>query len=112
MDNDDNSQSRSQYPPLEKPEFKSSIPPYLTQNLTEHERFLVESLSRIEQQAAWLVSCALSQNRAVIDIDLRVKSVEKWKSMFTGKWGVLATVTIILLPVVLKFVADALLKKL
>ena len=51
---------KSRYTPLEVPEFNSTIPPHLLGKLTEQERYLVETLSKMEQQNTWLINSVVA----------------------------------------------------
>lgn len=105
------------------PVFKSTIPDQLLKNLDPEEVYLFDGISRLEQKTDWLIhelvaSKRLSSNNAQILEDLsarvkdledgqealldqgwkeRIKSVEEWKQMFTGKWAVLSALGLLLI---------------
>ncbi len=114
MSNEQPSAPRA-YELLEIREFKSSIPPHLLGKLSESERYLVETMSRLENQNNWLVNALLKVNKDVLDCDRRitetnrnVATVSDWKQLMSGKWAVLAAISLILLSVLAKFLLDAL----
>lgn len=88
----------SRYTPLEVPEFKSTIPAHLLGKLTEQERYLVETLSKMEQQNTWLIKAVVEGNRANIEEDKRLLKVERWKQNITSKWAIIAGLFLILFP--------------
>src|SRR5208337_619399 len=90
------------YQELEKPEFKSSIPPHLVNKLSEQEKWIIESLSRMESVHEWLVKAVLDGNRADIEADLRVQELEDWKSMISSKWAVIGGFLLLCLPILIE----------
>lgn len=99
---------KSRYETLAVPEFKSVIPPHLLGKLTDSDRYLVETLSRMEQQNTWLIVAAVKANTAVIDLDTRQTKVELWKERLTSKWALAIGAAIIAAPAVLKAAIDRL----
>lgn len=102
--------SSSRYAVLEKPEFKSSIPPHLVNKLSEHEKWLCEAISIIQAQNEWLIEAALESNRIHIESDIRIQEVQDWKAMFSSKWTVIAGFFLLLIPVALKSLLEHYLK--
>jgi hypothetical protein len=100
----------ARYAPLTKPEFKSTIPPHLVNKLSDSERWIVESLSRVEAVHEWAVKAILDGNRADIETDLRVQSVEDWKAAISSKWAVIAAFLVMCLPILLEKLIGKLLK--
>jgi hypothetical protein len=98
------------YTKLEKPEFKSTIPPHLVDKLSPQEKYLVETLSRMEAQNEWIIKVALDENRANIETDLRVQEIQDWKSMVSSKWAVVAAFLLICAPVVVEKILARILK--
>ena len=98
------------YQELEKPEFKSAIPAHLVDKLSPQEKYLVETLSRMEAQNEWLIKAVLEGNRSVIETDLRVQEVQDWNTMVSSKWAVIAGFLLLCLPVIIKAIFDKLLK--
>lgn len=98
------------YQELKKPEFKSAIPPHLVDKLSPQEKYLVETLSRMEAQNEWLITVVLGENRSTVETDLRVQELQDWKSMVSSKWAVIAAFLLICLPVAVKEVLNRLLK--
>ena len=125
---------KHRYEPIERREFNSTIPPHLLADLPEDERFMVNTVSKLENQFAWLSEGMIKNNGATLDLDDRVSAVESgqtavaqhmvsfdatkdkveklwdWKQFFSGKWAVLAALSLILVPVLLKFIIDWVLK--
>lgn len=111
-------------------EFKSTIPAHLLANLPEDERFMVETMSKLENQYAWLAEGVVKTNGVVLDLDERLARMESgqvqcaqrlgamegqtdkvnklwdWKQFFSGKWAVLAAIAIVVIPLLLKFLLD------
>jgi hypothetical protein len=104
------SERTSRYPELEKPEPRSTIPPHLLGKLSDQERWIIESLSRMESVHAWLVKAALDGNRADIENDLRTQELEDWKAMVCSKWAVVGGFLLLILPILLQKLADHLAK--
>jgi len=122
------------YDQLAPKEFHSTIPAHLLTNLPDDERFMVETMSKLENQFGWLSEGLVKTNNAAVDLDERVTDLEKtqrdsaarlaaaekledkvnklwdWKQLFTGKWGVIAAIAIVVLPLVLKFLLDLVVK--
>lgn len=98
-DSDDKYQSR--YELLEKPDFKPTIPPHMLAKLSESEKYIVSAISVSEQQYAWLVEHALATNRNLIEMDSWRQSMERWKTIITSKWAVLAIIGGMVAPAVL-----------
>ena len=97
---------KSKYELLVVPDFKSAIPPHLLGKLTDQERYLVETLSKMEQQNTWLIVAAVKASNAAIDLDIRQTKVEQWKDRLTSKWSLLAALGLVVLPVILQKLAD------
>lgn len=121
---------KHRYEPIERREFNSTIPPHLLADLPEDERFMVNTVSKLENQFVWLSEGLLKNNGASLDLDDRVSTLETgqvavaqhmvsidavkdkveklwdWKQFFSGKWAVLAALALVLTPVVLKYVVD------
>ena len=117
------------------PEFKSTIPAHLLGKLSDSERFMVETMSKLENQSDFLVKAVTENNRENLDIDSRVTVLEGWKEkmgtgepqvadmvvkvnklwdwhqMFSGKWAVIWAMALIVIPIVLKLLIDLAIKK-
>jgi len=128
-------QPKSRYVHLEVPEFKSTIPAHLLGKLSDSERFMVETMSKLENQSDFLVKAVTENNRENLDIDSRVTVLEGWKEkmgtgepqvadmvvkvnklwdwhqMFSGKWAVIWAMALIVIPIVLKLLIDLAIKK-
>ena len=90
------------YPVVQKPEFKSSIPPHLVDKLSPQEKYLVETLSRMESQNEWLIAVVVDNNRAIVETDIRVQEVQDWKSIISSKWAIIVGICLLLLPVLIE----------
>lgn len=128
-------QPKSRYDLLDVPEFKSTIPNHLLGKLSDSERFMVETMSKLENQSDFLVKAAIQGNRYCLDSDARLAVLEVWKEkqgtgepimadvvtkvqklwdwqqMFSGKWAVVWALALIVIPIVLKLLVDLILKK-
>ena len=114
MSNEQSNAPRA-YELLELREFRSSIPPHLLGKLTESDRYLVETVSKLENQNNWLTSAVLKINKDVLDCDRRitdtcrdVTGILDWKQLISGKWAAVTVIGVIVLSALLKFVFDAL----
>jgi hypothetical protein len=97
---------KSKYKPVATLEFKSKIPPHLLAVLDDQERYMVESMSKLEQRNEWLEIVATENREAVIDFDERLSTLEKWKEMLTNKWAVVAYVALVCVPVLIKVLLE------
>jgi hypothetical protein len=125
-------QQRRRYDPVVPKEFRSTIPGHLLGRLSETERYLVETMSKLENQYEWLMVVAIANNKNIIDLGGRADEVEAWKlavemetkgqsekveklwdwkQMMSGKWAVVWAAGLILISVLLKFLLDHLVKK-
>ncbi len=81
----------SRYTKLEIPKFEPSIPNYLLDATVDPERrYLVLTVSKIEQQFTWVINALLAGNLIHLDLDRRVQNIEDWKNNFTPKWALLS----------------------
>jgi hypothetical protein len=101
---------KSRYKEVKVPEFKSTIPQHMLAKLPEEDRYLVEMVSRMEQQNVWLTEQAVTDNQDKIEIDQRLTRVENWKQALTSRWAILVYIASLVLPVILKSLADRFLK--
>lgn|SRR5512143_415796 len=125
---------KHRYEPMASREFRSTIPAHLLANLPEDERFMVETMSKLENQFNWLSEWAVKNNGSTLDLDLRVLELESvcrdqkkrlaaadtledkvnklwdWKQYFSGKWAVLAGIVLVVYPMLVKFLFDLLMK--
>lgn len=103
------------------PQFKSTIPAELLKSLNPEEVYLFEGISRLEQKTDWIISEVVEARRdrketgeAIDNLTRRVqaievfnqtlsgsadrlKTIEDWKNVFMGKWGVLSAVGLLTL---------------
>jgi hypothetical protein len=91
-------QMNPRYAKLEKPEFHSTIPHHLVDKLSQHEKYLVETLSRMEAQTDWTIRAVLEENRGLLETDVRLQEVQEWKKMLCSKWAVIAIIATALIP--------------
>jgi len=102
---------KSRYEALTVPEFKSAIPTHLLGKLSEQERYLVETLSKMEQQNTWLITAVVKGSAAVVDLDIRQTKTEQWKDRLTSKWSLVAAAFALMAPIVLTKVVEHIWKK-
>ena len=120
--------AESRYADLEVPEFKSTIPVHLLDKLSDAERFMVETMSKQENQFDFLVRAAREGYRVHIALDKRLVVLEGWKEenssvnvagikqkldklwdwhlLLSGKWLVIWAVALPVLPMGLKKLLD------
>lgn len=91
---------------LAVPEFKSAIPAHLLEKLTDQERYLVETLSRLEQQNGWLIVTLVATNNATVQVEKRLGGVESWKDKVTSRWAPIVGGVAVSLPIIIKFVLE------
>jgi hypothetical protein len=96
----------SQFKKLAAPHFKSTIPSHLLGRLTEQERYLVETLSVVEQQNRWLIDTLVDTNVAVRKSDVRIAKIETWKNNLTSKGAVIGVVGVVILTALVKELLD------
>lgn len=118
-------------------EFKAVIPQHLLAKLPEDERFLVETVSKLESQFDWSVEQVIRLNRDVLDLHKRTSTLEQvgpttmsefieeqrevntkvsakldtlwdWKQFLSGKWAVVAGLALLILGGLTKFIFDVL----
>lgn len=127
------------YEPLVMREFKSTIPPHLLGKLSDGERHMVETLSKLESQYDWMFQSLVHQSRMVVDLARRQTTAEEWKlkvdpridhgerttneltgqvrtlwdwkNTVSGKTGILFWLATIMIPVLLKTALDWFAKK-
>ena len=95
---DGDAQITSRYPLLEKPELQSTIPPHMMAKLTESERYLVSTVSKLEQQNAWLTEHTIENNHAIVEMDIWRQTIDRWKMKLTSKWAVVAVIAAVIIP--------------
>lgn len=97
-------ETKSKYEALSVPEFKSSVPSHLLGKLSDQERYLIETLSKMEQQNAWVVLNIVRANAAMIDLDVRQQKMEGWKDRVMSKWTLVAGAFILFAPEIFRFI--------
>lgn len=130
---------RQKYEPVVRREFKSTIPPHLLEKLPESERWIIDTMSRLEGRSDWLAEAVVQESKNTVDIGTRLdnsadwqrkaaqrlddvekitagqsEKVEKlwdWKLMMSGKWGVLWAFLLVFVSVALKYLLDLWTKK-
>jgi len=88
-------QHESSFREVKKPVFDSRIPGHLTDRLSPQEKWLVETLSKLEQSAEWSVEQHVETNREARDLDTRAIRLEHWQSSLTGKNVVLKVISLL-----------------
>lgn len=132
-------QPKSQSGPLTVPEFRSTIPAHLLGKLSDSDRYMVETMSKLENQSQWLVDVAVQGYKDIAVLEEKVRVLETWKEqankkvefmepaakeaqdkvaklwdwhkVLSGKWAVLWAILLIFISVVLKFLLDHISKK-
>jgi len=123
---------KRRYEPVVTKEFRSTIPPHLLDKLSDTERYMVQALSKLENQYEWVVQSVVNDNKNIIDLGGRCDAIEtwrstvetdtkgqvekvdeiwKWKQMTSGKWAVVGALVLIVIPIALKFLLDLVVKK-
>ena len=105
------SEITSRYPVLAMPEFRSAIPPHLTNQLSDAERHVVESLSRQEQMSDWLMRNMVANSRSQSELDVRLQRIEAWQTRFSVKWMLLSGGGLAALGAAVASLADRLIGK-
>lgn len=106
MTTDNEPKAHSKFKVLVLPEARSKIPAHLLAVLDEQERYMVESMSKMEARNEWLETVAVDNRAAIIDLDERMAGFEKWRSALTSKWSVFIGLGLICLPVVVKVLIE------
>lgn len=96
---------KSRHPILqEPPEFKATVPEHLLKQMSESERYMVEAISRQEQQFAWVTSSLHQVDGKVIITDTQlqevhrdVKKINEWRTFFSGRWAVVSALAVVIL---------------
>jgi len=83
---------KSRYPKLVLPVFESKIPPHLVNKMSEQEKWLVEAISKLDQKTDWLLQKTVDTSGHILEIDMRTSKIEDWKTVFSGKWGLIGAI--------------------
>lgn len=123
------------YETLALKDFRAVIPAHLLAKLPEDERFLVETVSKLESQFDWAMTGLLKANHDVLDLHSRVSALEMegskpavrfekeqrlineqifaklntlwdWKQFFSGKWAIIAGLALLIVGGLTKFLFD------
>jgi hypothetical protein len=70
---------------LQKPHFTSQIPPTLLQDISDREKYILESLSIMSQNGNWTVEEMIKQSNKLEELDKKVKIVDEKISYTNGK---------------------------
>ncbi len=68
---------KSQYPVLVRPDFKPNVPGFLLEGATDQDRYIIESLSLVNQYAQWSVNTEMSTHEQVLATNGRLMRAEK-----------------------------------
>jgi hypothetical protein len=90
------------YQELKEPVFKSSIPEHLVNKLSDQEKWVIEALSRVEGQIAWIAKAVIDGNRSNIESDLRIQELQDWRAMISSKWAVIGGFLLMCLPILIE----------
>lgn len=89
MADDTKPEDQSDLPSLALPAngFQSRIPPYLLDNKTEDEIFLLTEVSKMSAFIEWAAPILISSNHEARKTNGRLKMLEAWRSMFVSWYG-------------------------
>lgn len=82
----------STYPIIELPDFHSTIPEHLLQDVSRENRFVMENLNIQTQYIKWLCESAVDTNHQVRKTNGRLKKVETWKEKLSAWWVAAAAI--------------------
>ena len=82
----------STYPVIELPEFDSTIPEHLLQDVSRENRFVMENINIQTQYIKWLCQSAIDTNHQVRKTNGRLKKVEVWKEKLSNWWVAAAAI--------------------
>lgn len=74
---------------LERPTFEPQIPGPILSQLDEHERWLVSTLSKLEQSTEWNITQHMSVNAHLRRFSSNLINLNKWKGTLSGKTAVI-----------------------
>lgn len=84
---------------LEMPEFSATIPDYLLDGASPHEKYILTALSRAEQQNAWIAARLSEQGETLAELgerlaglEARLTPIEKWRTILESRWTMAAGV--------------------
>lgn len=97
---------KSKFNALRVPDFKATIPEHFLAKLNEQERYLVQTLSKMEQENAWLIVGLVESNAHALDLDVRLQKVEQWKDRLTSKWTLVFGAAALTVPILFKALLD------
>lgn len=100
-------ETKSRYPKLELPEFESKIPPHLVNKMSDQEKWLVETISKLDQKTDWLLQKMVETSGHVLEIDVRTSKIENWKTIFSGKWALIGAICFMVVTAVTSAAARA-----
>jgi hypothetical protein len=96
MSHDNHVLPESTYPSLERPDFKSQIPPHLLADASEAEKHIVEQLSVLTQFAQWSTTAHISTmesvrktNGRLIKAENDIADLQEDKKFLKSGWKVL-----------------------
>jgi len=85
-DDDSSYAEDSTYPRLGLPEFDSTIPEHLLNDVSRENRFVMENINIQTQYIKWLCQSAIDTNYQVRKTNGRLKAVETWKEKLSQWW--------------------------
>ena len=74
-----NEPPKIQAAPLEVPEFKSTIPSHLLEKLSDSERYMIETMSKLENQSDYLIRIVVQGSRERLTMEARIAAIEDCK---------------------------------
>lgn len=93
----------SGYPPLEKPEIKSTIPSHLLESATPAEKHIMGELSKLSSFADWSIQAHLSTHQQVRKTNGRllraeghIEELKDSRTMVIRGWKLIAAIGVII----------------
>lgn len=93
----------STYPALERPEFKSQIPPHLLAEASDADKHIMGELSKLGQFSHWSVDAHISTmesvrktNGRLIRAEEKIKDLEDDRKSFVRGWKLIVTIGVII----------------
>ncbi len=96
---------------LRVPEFKSTIPEHFVSKLEDQERYIVQTLSKMEQENAWMTATLIEAHTYVVEHGSRLQKIEQWKERLSSKWALVLGGLALVMPVLLKAFFDYFLRQ-
>lgn len=86
---------------LTLPEFKSKLPGYLADAVVARDRHMLETLDIVAQKIDFVLVVLSHHNKVLRKVEKRTNRYEKLKLMLTSKWGIIAYIVMLVLPLIM-----------